>query len=99
MTRAPPGPTVPDAGVMATSPATAPVAIPSTLGLPWIIHSVVIQARAAVAVAMWVTVMAMPATPSAASWLPALNPNQPTQSIDAPTTVRTRLFGAIGVVG
>ena len=31
---APSGPTVPDAGVMATRPATAPVAMPSTLGLP-----------------------------------------------------------------
>ena len=35
--------------------------------------------------AICVTAIAMPATPSAASSLPALKPNQPTQSIDAPT--------------
>ena len=55
--------------------------------------------NAAVAVQMCVTAMAIPATPSAASWLPALKPNQPTHSIEAPTTVSTRLFGAIGVSG
>ena len=90
---------MPEAGVMATRPATAPVAMPRTLGLPCRIHSTVIQVNAAVAVQMCVTAIAMPATPSAASWLPALNPNQPTQSIEAPTTVSTRLFGVIGVPG
>ena len=50
---------------MATRPATAPVAMPSALGLPCENHSTVIQVRAAVAVAMCVTVIAMPATPSA----------------------------------
>ena len=99
MASAPIGPTVPEAGVIATSPPTAPVAIPRTLGLPWFNHSTVIQVKPAVAVAMWVTAIAMPATPSAASSLPALNPNHPTQSIEAPTTVSTRLFGGIGVPG
>ena len=77
----------------------APDAMPSTLGLPWEIHSLNIHARAAAAAASWVTAIAMPATPSAASSLPALNPNQPTQSIAAPTTVYPRLFGGIGVFG
>jgi hypothetical protein len=37
--------------------------------------------------------------PSAASALPALNPNQPTQSSAAPVTVKGRLCGAIYSVG
>src|SRR6476659_710144 len=41
------GPTNPEAGVMATSPATAPEAMPSTLGLPLVNHSTNIQASAA----------------------------------------------------
>jgi hypothetical protein len=71
MTKAPTGPAVPDAGVIATSPATAPVAMPSTLGLACHSHSINIQDSAAVAVAIWVTAMAMPAMPLAATALPA----------------------------
>src|SRR5580693_7326008 len=78
MTTAAVGPTKPDAGVMATKPATAPEAIPSTLGLPLLTHSANIQASAAAAVAIWVANMAMPARPSAAPAEPALKPNQPT---------------------
>src|SRR5580658_7768057 len=89
------GPTKPEAGVIATSPATAPEAMPSTLGLPLVTHSVNIQASAATAVAMCVTAKAMPARPSEATAEPALKPNQPTHSSDAPTTVRVRLYGAI----
>ena len=40
MAKAPSGPTVPEAGVMAASPAMAPVAKPSALGLPFLIHSI-----------------------------------------------------------
>src|SRR5712675_1210207 len=40
------GPTKPDAGVMATNPATAPDAMPNTLGLPRLIHSAEAQALA-----------------------------------------------------
>ena len=43
MASAPIGPANPEAGVIATSPATAPVAIPRTLGLPYLSHSTVIQ--------------------------------------------------------
>src|ERR1700676_578220 len=89
------GPTKPEAGVIATRPATAPEQMPSTLGLPLAIHSVNIQASAAAAVAMWVTAKAMPARPSEATAEPALKPNQPTHSSDAPTTVRARLYGAL----
>src|SRR5579863_7491926 len=89
------GATKPDAGVMATRPATAPEAMPSTLGLPLLIHSANIQARAAAAVAICVTSIAMPARPSAAPADPALNPNQPTHKREAPISVRVRLWGAI----
>jgi hypothetical protein len=47
---------------------------------------------------MWVTAIAMPARPSAATCEPALKPNQPTQSRPAPITVRTRLWGGIASV-
>ena len=51
------------------------------------------------AVATWVTSMAIPAVTSAASWLPALNPNQPTQSMAAPVTHMVTLWGGMGVLG
>src|SRR5881397_4216288 len=90
------GPTKPEAGVMATSPATAPDAAPSTVGLPRLIHSVNIQPSAAAAAPVLVAVNALTARPLASSALPALNPNQPTQSKDAPITVIGRLCGCIG---
>src|ERR1700736_2869370 len=45
------GITNPEAGVIATKPATAPEAMPSTLGLPLTVHSMNIQATAGAAVA------------------------------------------------
>src|ERR1019366_234336 len=95
----PPGSTKPDAGVIATRPATAPDAAPSTEGFPLAIHSANIQPRAAAAVAICVTVMAMPARPFAATAEPALNPNQPTHSSDSPITAYARLCGAMLVSG
>src|SRR5580700_11930212 len=89
------GPTKPDAGVMATRPATAPDAMPSTLGLPLPTHSANIQPSAAAAVANCVTSIAMPARPSAAPAEPALNPNQPTHSSEAPINVNVKLWGGI----
>src|SRR3954447_23772238 len=86
MMMADPGSTKPDAGVIATRPATAPEIAPSTDGLPLAIHSANIHPSAAAAVAICVTVIAMPARPLAANAEPALNPNQPTHSIDAPIT-------------
>src|SRR5262247_3316608 len=90
------GVTKPDAGVMATRPATAPDAAPSTVGLPRLIHSVNIQPRAAAAAPVLVAVKALAARPLASSALPALKPNQPTHSKDAPITVIGRLWGCIG---
>src|SRR5260370_31254715 len=96
MISAPRGSTNPDAGVIAPSPATAPEMIPSTLGFPLTAHSANIQESAAVAVAIWVTAIALPALPLAATADPALKPNQPTHSSEAPITPRTRLCGRTG---
>src|SRR3982750_148475 len=98
MTRAPVGLTKPEAGVTATRPATAPEMMPRTDGFLTTIHSANIQARAAAAVATWVLIIAAPARPSAASSEPALKPNQPTHSSEAPMTEITRLWGAMLVV-
>ena len=80
---------------MATRPATAPEMMPSTEGLPLAIHSANIQARAAAAVAICVTAIAMPARPPAEVAEPALKPNQPTHSSEAPITASVRLCGAM----
>src|SRR6516162_10923822 len=93
MQSAPSGPTKPDAGVMATRPATAPVQMPTTVGLPRIIHSTSIQVNAAAAVAMCVTVMAMPACMPALTAEPALKPNQPTHNSEAPMILLAEFFG------
>src|SRR5215471_17269998 len=87
--------TNPEAGVMATNPATAPDMAPSTLGLPVLIHSANIQAKAADAVAKCVATKALEASAEAATALPALNPNQPTHKRHAPITLNTRLWGRI----
>src|SRR5215470_10361730 len=86
-------PTYPDAGVMATSPATAPVTMPSTVGFPRCIHSMPTQVSPAMAAAVLVTAKALDASPLADRALPALNPNHPNHSSDAPITVRERLCG------
>src|ERR1700722_7122638 len=90
-----PGNTKPEAGVIATNPATAPEMQPSTEGLPLAIHSANIQPRAAAAVAICVTAIAIPARPLAATAEPALKPNQPTHSSEAPITEYVRLNGAM----
>src|SRR5262245_53917321 len=90
------GVTKPDAGVTATSPATAPLAAPSTVGLPRPSHSAPIQDSAAAAVAVLVATNALVASPLAASALPALNPNQPNHRSAAPTRTKGMLCGGIG---
>src|SRR5215468_5559197 len=76
---------------MATSPATAPEQMPTTVGLPRQAHSTNIQVSAAVAVAICVTAMAIPACSPADPAEPALKPNQPTHSSEAPMNVSTML--------
>src|SRR5947208_17095360 len=90
------GVTYPEAGVMATRPATAPDAAPSTVGFPRLIHSVNIQPSAAAAAPVLVAVNALTASPLASSALPALKPNQPNHRIDAPMTAIGRWSGSIG---
>src|SRR5215813_13326500 len=92
------GLTKPDAGVMATSPATAPDAAPSIVGLPVFTHSATIQPKAANDAAVWVTTNALVARPPALSAEPALNPNQPTHSIDAPMTANGKLCGGVATL-
>jgi hypothetical protein len=59
--------------------------------LPAIIHSMAIQPRTAAAVAKCVAIKALVARDPAATALPALNPNQPTHSRQAPITLSTTL--------
>src|ERR1700739_2662298 len=81
MANAPTGPTKPDAGVIATRPATAPEQMPITVGLPFSAHSTSIQVKPATAVAICVTSIAMPACIPAVTAEPALkaNPADPHQ--------------------
>src|SRR4051812_35533865 len=92
------GVTKPEAGVIATRPATAPEMAPSMLGLPTTIHSAKSHARAAAAAPKWVATKALEASPDALSALPALKPNQPTQRRAAPTVLSTTLCGRMASV-
>src|SRR2546425_10340785 len=96
MTIADSGPTWPEAGVMATSPATAPEAAPSTVGLPRVAHSVNIQPGAAADAPVLVARNALAARPVASSALPALKPNHPNPSNPAPIRVLGRVCRCIG---
>ena len=87
MTTPPIGPTNPHAGVMATRPDTAPDAAPNIDGLPLLIHSPKVHAMVAAAVASNVFMKANAAPPLASKFDPALKPNQPTHSSDAPIIV------------
>src|SRR5262245_64105547 len=95
ITNAPGIPTLPAAGVIATSPATAPDAAPSIDGLPLNSHSPKDQDSTAQAVARNVLMNASAAELPASSADPALKPNQPTHSSDAPIMVSGRLCGDI----
>ena len=80
-----------DLAIYLTSPANTKVLLsyrnPSNDGLPRRIHSQPAQARHPAAAAKWVAAKALAANPSAAKALPALKPNQPTQSMVAPIAV------------
>src|SRR5712671_3905891 len=93
------GPTNPAAGVIATSPATAPEIAPSALARPFLIHSAALQLSAAAAAAKCVATNALVASEFDASALPALNPNHPTHNKQAPIKLSTRLCGGIGCLG
>src|SRR6266508_5382665 len=89
------GPTYPEAGVIATSPQTAPTAIPTADGFPFRTQSVSIQLTAAPAAARFVTTSALTATASAASALPALKPNHPNHKTETPRITYAMLFGRL----
>src|SRR3990172_13282744 len=88
--------TKPEAGVMATRPATAPAAAPTTLGFLRNHQLIATQVRAAAAAAVLVTTKALAARPPAATALPALKPNQPNHSRAAPSTTIVTSCGSIG---
>src|ERR1700753_4223497 len=98
-TRADIGVTNPAAGVIATSPATAPEIAPSALARPFLIHSAALQLIAAAAVAKCVAMNALVASEFDANALPALKPNHPTHRRHAPTKLRVKLCGGIGCLG
>src|SRR5215467_4159353 len=99
MSKAGMGPTKPAAGVIATSPATAPEIAPRALGLPLRSHSAAHQPITAAAAPRCVATKALVARLPAPSALPALNPNHPTQSRQAPMKLSTTLWGGIGTLG
>src|SRR5215813_7524830 len=93
------GLTNPAPGVMATKPATAREIAPKTVGLPKRIHSTATQPKAAAAEAKCVATNALVAKLFAANALPALKPNQPTQSKHAPIKLKVKLCGFIACCG
>ena len=93
------GVTNPAAGVMPTSPATAPEIAPSAVGLPVLIHSATVQPHAAAAAAKCVATKADVARPLAIKAEPALKPNQPTHSKHAPMKLSTSECGGMGSLG
>src|SRR5262249_60560923 len=84
------------AGVIATSPATAPEAARTVVGLPSRNCSTSSQPSTPAQVATVVVVKASPAMLSAAPSEPALNPYQPNHSSDAPSSTNGTLCGFIG---
>src|ERR671923_1665017 len=92
------GDTKPDAGVIATSPATAPEAAPTVEGLPVCAHDIRDHVTAAMPVAIWVATNALVAFVAAAAAEPALKPNQPTHSNAAPSTTSDMLCASIGTL-
>src|SRR6185295_14335398 len=92
------GDTNPEAGVMATSPATAPDAAPTVDGLPVWPHDINAHVTAAMPVAIWVATNALVAFVAAAAAEPALKPNQPVHSNAAPSTTNEMLCGSIGTL-
>src|ERR1700756_3134172 len=93
------GSTNPAAGVMATSPATAPEMAPRALARPFFSHSAALQLNAAAAAPKCVATNALLASPPEDSALPALKPNHPTHKRHAPMKLSTRLCGGIGCLG
>src|SRR5687767_15903998 len=80
---------------MATRPATAPIAAPSTDGVPLWSQLMVTHVISAMAAAGLVVTNALAARPFAPSAEPALKPNQPNHSRPAPRTVIGTSCGSV----
>src|SRR3990167_3213300 len=78
------GPTNPEAGVIATSPHTAPVAAAIAEGFLFSAHERKVHVSAEAAAAVFVTMKALAASAPEASAEPALDPNHPNHSKTAP---------------
>src|SRR5690606_25843713 len=85
--------TKPAAGVIATSPTTAPIQKPKAETFFPLATSVRIQAKPAAAAAVLVTAKAETANVEAASAEPALKPNHPNQSNPVPNSTKGMLAG------
>src|SRR6185503_9044584 len=96
---APAGCTTPAAGVTATKPASMPEANPKAVGFPAWNASINIHANAPAAAAACVAVNACAVANPLDTELPALNPNQPTQSRPAPMSTITMLLGRMDAFG
>ena len=83
----------------ATRPATAPEAMPSSEGLPLAIHSTISQEKAAAQVATIVLTKARAVAPLDSRLEPALKPNQPTHSSEAPIMVMVSECGIMASRG
>ncbi len=83
---------------MATRPAMAPVAMPSTLNLPRWTYSQMPHMKAPTQAATWVASKAPTARELASKAEPALKPNQPAHNSPAPMMVTSRLCGTMGSV-
>ena len=89
------GVTKPAPGVIATKPATAPVAKPKAVGFFTTTHSNKIHTKPATAAAMCVVTSADAASPPEVKAEPALKPNQPNHTSPAPRSTIGRLCGLV----
>src|SRR5262245_39084059 len=90
--RADTGPTNPEAGVIATSPHTAPIAAARAEGFLFSAHESATHVRAAAAAAVLVTTKALAASAPEANADPALKPNHPNHRSAAPRITKGTLF-------
>src|SRR5262249_49569222 len=90
------GLTLPQAGGIATRPATAAVAAPRAVGLPRCIHSIALHTTTAVEGAVEVLRKASAASGLADRAQPGLEPKQPTHRRPAPIRHSGMLCGGIG---